>query len=205
METPTNAALFADVSLPVPLDHAFTYSLPTALHGRAQVGARVLAPFGGRKLTGMIVRVHGEQPEAKTREVLRLLDEQPVLDAGMIALGKWISGYYCCPLGDVLRTMTPLTGEVRQKKVYSLTDAGRDSARQLTITDGDDPQVAVLRMLEARPMAASTIAAKIKDSGAVLKGLERKGWSKLADIVKLTMSVKFARRGNLIVSLPVPR
>ena len=47
------------------------------------------------------------------------------------ALGSWIAGYYCAPLGEVLRAMLPLASEIRRGKVYSLTDAGRDAARQL--------------------------------------------------------------------------
>ena len=177
MTTENTLPSYADVSLPVPLDQPFTYSLPPVVQSRAQVGSRVLVPFGMRKLTGMIVDLHNDAPQVKARDVLRLLDEEPVVSSGMISLGRWIANYYCCPLGEVLRTMTPLTGEVRKKRVYSLTSAGRDSARQLTISDNaDDPQIALLRMLEARPMAASSIAAKIKDAGRVLKLLERKGY-----------------------------
>ncbi len=170
-------ATFADVSLPVPLDQPFTYALPESMRHRAQAGSRVLVPFGTRKLTGVILKLHDTPPEMKAREAIRLLDEEAVLSPGMISLARWISNYYCCPLGEVLRTMTPLTGEVRRKRVYSLTDAGRDSARQLTISDNsDDPQVALLRMLEARPMAESSLAAKIKDASRVLRLLEKKGF-----------------------------
>ena len=48
-------------------------------------------------------------------------------------IGRWISGYYCAPLGDVLRGMLPLAAEIRRGKVYSLTDSGRDAARQLLL------------------------------------------------------------------------
>ncbi len=61
---------------------------------------------------------------------------EPVLDDELIALGRWISGYYCAPLGEVLRSMLPLASDIRSGKVYSLTDAGRDASRQLSI----DPQ-----------------------------------------------------------------
>ena len=50
-----------------------------------------------------------------------------MLDAELLALGKWISGYYCAPLGEVLRGMLPVASDIRRGKVYSLTDAGRDA------------------------------------------------------------------------------
>jgi primosomal protein N' len=65
------------------------------------------------------------------REALRLIDSEPVLDAELLALGRWIAGYYCAPLGEVLRGMLPLASEIRRGKVWSLTDSGRDAARQL--------------------------------------------------------------------------
>ena len=87
-------------------------------------GCRVLVPFGSRKLTGVVLRSHNDPPQMEAREALRLIDAQPVLDEALLALGKWIAGYYCAPLGEVLRGMLPLASEIRSGKIYSLTDAG---------------------------------------------------------------------------------
>src|ERR1035437_6123164 len=99
--------LYCDVSLPVPLDQVFTYLLPETLRHRVQRGSRVLAPFGTRKLAGVVLRTHSEQPtsllQGQTRQLLRLLEEEPALDDELLKLGNWISGYYCAPLGEVLR------------------------------------------------------------------------------------------------------
>ena len=123
--------LFCDVSLPVPLDRSFTYSLPLTLQHRVQAGVRVLVPFGTRRLTGVVLKVHDTAPDHTTKDALRLFDSEPVLDAELLALGAWIAGYYCAPPGEVLRGMLPLASEIRSGKVYSLTDSGRDAARQL--------------------------------------------------------------------------
>ena len=140
---------FVDVSLPVPLARSFTYSLPETLRHRAVPGCRIIVPFGSRKLTGMILKAHNQPPEMETREALRLLDEEPVLDAKLLALGRWVAEYYCAPLGEVLRGMAPLAGEVRQSKFWALTDQGHDVVRQLLIGEtGNDPAVELLRALE---------------------------------------------------------
>ena len=52
---------YADVALPVPLDRAFTYSIGGVTPA---VGARVLVPFAGQKLMGVVVRVHSDKPRA---------------------------------------------------------------------------------------------------------------------------------------------
>src|SRR5947208_413405 len=159
---------YCDVSLPVPLDQVFTYSLPETLQHRVQVGSRVFVPFGTRKLTGVVLALSDDLPDSShqppltthhpLRDVLRLIDEEPILDCEMIALARWIAAYYCAPLGEVLRSMTPLTGELRSSKMYELTDSGRDAARQLVLTaDDKDPVIQVMRLLEARPLTAPYI------------------------------------------------
>jgi primosomal protein N' (replication factor Y) (superfamily II helicase) len=174
---------YCDVSLPVPLDQSFTYRSPETLRHRVQTGCRVLVPFGTRKLTGVVVKLHDQPPEGPLKEVLRLVDEEPVLDAELLALGSWISQYYCAPLGEVLRSMTPLSGEVRKSKLYSLTDSGRDAARQLVLgASEEDAAVQVLQLLEARPLSASYLEKKLPSATKVIRSLEKKGFIEIENL-----------------------
>ncbi len=175
--------MYCDVSLPVPLDHAFTYSLPETLHHRIKAGCRVLVPFGARKLTGVVLSVQTEPPDGPAKEVLRLIDEEPVLDPELMALARWISGYYCAPLGEVLRGMTPLSGEMRKSKLYALTDAGRDAARQLMLGgDSEDPMIQLLRLLDTRPVSEVYLKKKITGAVNLLQTLRKKGFLEIEDV-----------------------
>ncbi len=172
---PEGSYLYCDVSLPVPLDQPFTYSLPETLRHRVRPGCRLLVPFGPRKLTGVILTCHDDRPEVPTRDALRLLDSAPVLSGELLALGRWIAGYYCAPLGEVLRGMLPLASEIRRGKVWTLTDAGRDAARQLLLDSApDDPVAQVLRMLERRPLSAAYLAKALPLADKAIRALERK-------------------------------
>src|SRR5215472_4666470 len=182
-DSPLVSMTYCDVSLPVPLDHSFTYWLPETLRHRVAVGCRVLVFFGSRKLTGVVVKVHDDKPEGPLKEVLRLIDEEPVLASELLSLGRWISQYYCAPLGEVLRSMIPLAGEVRKSKVYSLTDSGRDAARQLLLSGSDDdPALQVLRLLEARPLSAQYLQKKLPTAQRVIHTLEKKGFVAVEDL-----------------------
>jgi primosomal protein N' (replication factor Y) len=174
---PEGSYLYCDVSLPVPMDQPFTYALPETLRHRARPGSRIVAPFGPRKLTGVILRCHDEPPAMAAREALRLIDSEPVLDAELLALGRWIAGYYCAPLGEVLRGMLPLASEIRRGKVWSLTDSGRDAARQLVLDSSpDDPVSKILRMLERRPLSAAYLAKALPLADKAMRSLERRGF-----------------------------
>ncbi len=175
--------LFCDVSLPVPLDQPFTYSLPDTLRHRVRPGSRILVPFGTRKLTGVILRCHDDRPTVPTRDALRLLDSEPVLSAELLALGRWIGGYYCSPLGDVLRGMLPLASEIRRGKIWTLTDSGRDAARQLLLDSApDDPVTKILGMLEKRPLSAAYLAKSMPLADKAIRALERKGFIVSEDV-----------------------
>ncbi len=167
---------FADVSLPVPVDRCFTYRLPETLRHRVQPGCRLLVPFSTRKLAGVVLRLHNDPPDVEVRDVLRLLDAEPAFDDEMIGLARWVAGYYCAPLGEVLRSMAPISAEVRHGRIWALTQKGLDVTRQLGL-DGQeaDPAAAVLRSLEARPLAEATLERKIPGARKLLVSLERKG------------------------------
>src|SRR5579875_1996455 len=94
---------YCDLALPVPIDRLFTYELPLTLRSRVQAGCRVWAPFGTRKLTGVVLQTHNNPPALDTRVILSLLDPEPVLEQDLLRLGQWIAEYYCAPIGEVLR------------------------------------------------------------------------------------------------------
>jgi len=176
--------VYCDVSIPAPLDQPFTYALPETLRHRARPGCRILVPFGPRKLTGVILTVHDQPPTVATREALRLIDSEPVLDTELLALGHWVANYYCAPLGEVLRAMLPLAADVRSGKVWTLTDSGRDAARQLLLdASPDDPAARILSMLEKRPLSAAYLAKALPLAEKAVRALERRGFIAAENII----------------------
>src|SRR5450631_1009080 len=115
--------LFCDVALAVPLDMVFTYAIPPGME--LVVGGRVLVPFRQQRLSGIVVELHDRPPQVKTKKVIEALDLAPVLDEHLLKLGKWIAGYYLAPVGEVFRTMLPLSAEFKRSVTYRITDAGR--------------------------------------------------------------------------------
>ena len=43
----------------------------------------------------------------KLKKICGVIDKEPLLDAKLMELAWWISGYYVCPLGQVLAAMVP--------------------------------------------------------------------------------------------------
>jgi primosomal protein N' (replication factor Y) len=113
---------FCDVALSVPLDMAFTYRIPA--EAAPVVGGRVLVPFRQRRMTGIVVELHDRKPSVVTKNIIAALDATPVLDEQLLRLARWIADYYLAPIGEVFRTMLPLSAEFKRSIGYRITESG---------------------------------------------------------------------------------
>ena len=73
------------------------------------IGVRVLVPLGRKTITGVVYRKHqGDLPATvKVRDVLDVLDEQPILTKEQLLLWEWMADYYMCTLGEVMSAALP--------------------------------------------------------------------------------------------------
>ncbi len=97
----------ADVALPVPIARAFTYSVPDALAGRVVAGARVVCPFRGRRLVGVVLGVRPGDPPPGTKPIARALEEEPAVPEDLLAFLRDLAAYYFAPIGEVVRLALP--------------------------------------------------------------------------------------------------
>ena len=179
-------SLYCDVALPVPLDRSFTYSLRDL---DPEVGARVIVPFAGQRLVGLVVVLHDNPPESgvEVKPVERVLDEAAILPPDLLKLGRWIAQYYCAPLGEVLRGMTPLTAEVRRQWAYRIAEGGRrvlyegaakgSSRRSRLSVEEQNREYVVLNYLEAgEPARVAALRSATGANKALLDAMTRKRW-----------------------------
>lgn len=100
---------YADVILPLPPEGCFTYLIPDELRGKVSPGMRVVVQFGAKKFYSAIVRsVHDKKPENISPKLIEsIIDEKPILHESCFQLWEWISTYYHCSLGEVLKAALP--------------------------------------------------------------------------------------------------
>lgn len=100
---------YADVILPLPLDGMFTYSIPAHMQESMQVGMRVRVPFGKSKTyIAIVAHLHNERPSGyQVKDILELIDQQPVLLPQQLKQWQWISNYYMSPIGEVYKAALP--------------------------------------------------------------------------------------------------
>jgi len=181
---------FCDVAVPVPLDLAFTYRVPA--EAAPVVGGRVLVPFRQQRVAGIVVELHDRAPSVAAKNIIAVLDAAPVLDSQLLALGRWIADYYLAPIGEVFRTMLPLSAEFKRAIGYRIADAGLlalhqagisgSSARSRRAPEEQAAEYRVLEYLAAREpestelTAQTTLRSANRISKSVLDGMVRKKW-----------------------------
>ena len=95
-------------------DRTFTYHIPDGM--KAMVGMRVLIPFGKRNIEGFIVRIYDEvKLDYEVKDIIKLVDEKPVLNEEMLELGRYISKKTLSPLTLSYQTMLPRALKAKEK------------------------------------------------------------------------------------------
>ncbi len=112
---------FINVILPIPIENSFTYSVTKAESEFLKVGMRVAVPFGKSKIyTAIVHKIHNQEPliyEAK--DIHQILDDVPLVTQNQIKHWEWISNYYMCTLGEVMRAALPSAFVLESETVIS--------------------------------------------------------------------------------------
>ena len=101
---------YIDVIVPLPLGGTFTYSVPDEWADAVRIGMRVVVPFGKKKMyTAIVSIIHTHKPELlyEVKDVICLLDNQPVLRYPQLKFWEWIGAYYQAYPGDVYQAAVP--------------------------------------------------------------------------------------------------
>jgi primosomal protein N' (replication factor Y) len=100
---------FADIILPLAVKGKFTYLIPDELAENTRPGCRVVVQFGNRKLySGIVFSVNLKTDEAGVFKTIHdLLDLKPIINETQLKLWQWISDYYMCGIGEVMKAAMP--------------------------------------------------------------------------------------------------
>ncbi len=162
-----------DVALPVPLAQAFTYVVPEALTAHALPGARVVCPFGARRLVGVVIaRREGGRPEG-ARPIASVVDELPAIPEDLLAFMRDLAVYYFAPIGEVLRLALPpvereIARELADPTLFSDARGVGERYVQWVVATPEVGDTAALRG------QAAAVLAHVRAVGAApMAGLER--------------------------------
>jgi primosomal protein N' (replication factor Y) len=92
------------------VDRRFTYNIPKELVDDANIGVRVVVPFGryNKPTMGIIVeKTESLKSEFKTKDILQILDDKPLISKERLDLAEWIKEEYLCTGFESLQPLLP--------------------------------------------------------------------------------------------------
>lgn len=120
--------MWAEVILPLALPAAYTYAVPAHLLAKASPGCRVEVIFGKqKKYAGIIRSLINEQPPYETKEIVNVLDDEPIIYPQQLKFWNWISEYYMCREGEVMSAALPAHFKLSSETILIFNEeAGND-------------------------------------------------------------------------------
>ncbi|MHA4807009.1 replication restart helicase PriA [Flavitalea flava] len=138
--------MYAEVIIPLALPKNYTWTVPERLRSLAKEGCRVEVQLKNKKYAGIIRRLHTEKPQAfEPKEILNLLDSEPILHPNQLRLWEWIAGYYLCSEGEVMAAALPAHFKLSSETVLVFNEEMGDDFSTL---DHDEYLVAEALLLK---------------------------------------------------------
>lgn len=101
--------MYAEIIIPLALPKNYTWLIPPAMEDEIRPGCRVEVNLGkNKRYAGIVKRIHEEKPEFfEPKEILNVLDTEPVVFEAQLQLWEWMASYYMCSEGEVMSAALP--------------------------------------------------------------------------------------------------
>ena len=172
--------IYAEVVLPLALNKNLTYIVPDELADKAGVGYRVIVPLGRRNkfYTGIVVSLStvNPTPDFELKNVEALLDTHPIVIYPQLKLWEWISDYYLCSEGDVMKAALPSALKIESETMVELShDAKEESVHEMELTERESIITAHLVNKGAQTISELQKDTGLKNIAMAISGLIEKG------------------------------
>jgi len=178
MSRSPESPLYVEVAVPLPIDHPFTYRVPSGREGNAKIGVRVLVPFGPRRVTGLVTALSDGTAlgEREAREILDFLDEEPYIPPRHLAFLLAAARECLAPVGEMLRAALPRglsrvesPPSPRTEMLFRVADGAPDAA----LTPKQRRVYALV--LEAGEIPSAELSARIPGGGDAARRMTARG------------------------------
>lgn len=98
------------------VDKTFDYIVPFEYIEKIKIGMRVKVPFASRELEGFVLDlVNSTDDNYELKEIISIVDEEPILNNELLHLGKFMSKKYFSTLISCYQTMLPKALKAQNK------------------------------------------------------------------------------------------
>ncbi len=119
---------FIQLAVNVPsIAGVFDYAVPDHLAGKVGVGHLVLAPFGNKTVQGIVLRFIEHPSVLQTKEIIELVDPDPVLTSSQIAFAESLAESTLSPMASIIGLFLPPGLNQQTDTLFSIRESTPDS------------------------------------------------------------------------------
>jgi primosomal protein N' (replication factor Y) len=109
VHSPSGAGgMYCEVIIPLALPTTYTWAVPEHLVKAIAIGVRVEVDLRNKKYAGIVKSILLQKPAAfEPKELLNVLDDEPLVYENQLKLWQWIGQYYMCSEGEVMQAAIP--------------------------------------------------------------------------------------------------
>ncbi|WP_428937335.1 replication restart helicase PriA [Fontivita pretiosa] len=173
------AGPFAGVAIEQSVDRVLDYSIPPKLVGLLRVGQRVRVPLGrnNKPAIGYVVSISDTTSYPNIKPISGIDDDRVLVDGPMLELARWMSRYYCAPLGTVIETIIP--SAVKKKvglgysQMVSLAKPREQAQSILEKTKAPKRRAILARLLQLEPGESIELSRLAGQAGVTVATVRR--------------------------------
>jgi len=156
--------VYAEIIIPLALPKNYTWAIPEKLKDLVSIGCRVEVNLGkNKKYAGIIKSFHAEMPVVyETKDVLNVLDAEPVVYEQQLKLWEWMAEYYMCSEGEVMAAGLPAHFKLSSETIVVFNEEYGDDFSAL----GHDEYLVAEALLLKRELKISEVQ-QVLDSSHV--------------------------------------
>ena len=131
-EDDPNTTLWAEIILPLAIPKTYTYTVSQPLQAKIKEGCRAEVVFGkNKKYAGIVKSITHKRPTYETKEILNIIDDEPIIYPQQLKLWQWISEYYMCTEGEVMAAALPTHLKLSSETILFFNEEHGDDFSQL--------------------------------------------------------------------------
>ncbi|MEK9150220.1 MAG: DEAD/DEAH box helicase, partial [Candidatus Desantisbacteria bacterium] len=172
---------YINLSLRIPTTRLYTYSVPEHIKENL-IGKRVLVLLKQKKAVGWVIEEVDKPDNLEIKEIITVLDDEPIISHQLIILAKWMAEYYLSGLSEALNLFIPPS---LSQRVITYIEKG-----DTEITKASPTQKLILELVKEKgKVSLFTLKSRVSSPYSAIKKLSAKGVIKVINQVKPLPSI----------------
>lgn len=126
---------FVTVILPLALPELLTYAVPAEMALSIKIGIRVEVFVKNKLYSAIVLKIYDKlNLPYKTKPIVSIIDEIPIVTPMQLQFWEWIAHYYCCTMGEVMNVALP-SGLKLESETKIYFNGEQDQIEALDLSD----------------------------------------------------------------------